>query len=307
LKFLHDLKLLLGLSRTPHGILDVAAPAMAALLYLGYFPDASIIAVGLVTAFAGYTAVYALNDLVDRRVDEERLAGKGKAQEIFHVDEIMVRHPVAQGVLPFRKAAVWTGSWAVVALAGCLWLNPWCALVFFMSAALEFTYCKLLRVTHWKIVPSAAVKASGGLAGTLAVASAPDPAFIAVLTLWLAAWEVGAQNIANDIVDMEDDRRVHARTTATVKGLQECVFLSVSAAAMAAVLGVVMYLSAGAGVGPLYPVGAVILGGTLLLGPARRLYYRPGPETAAALFNRGSYLPVSFLALTALSIRLWIP
>lgn len=79
-------KLLLGLSRTPHGLLDVATPGLAALLCLGHFPDTSVIIVGLITAFAGYTAVYALNDLVDRRVDRERLAGKETGKEIFHVD-----------------------------------------------------------------------------------------------------------------------------------------------------------------------------------------------------------------------------
>ena len=65
------LKLFLALSRTPHGILDMATPALAALLWLGGFPSAGVIALGLLTAFAGYTAVYALNDLVDYRVDKE--------------------------------------------------------------------------------------------------------------------------------------------------------------------------------------------------------------------------------------------
>lgn len=297
-------KLLLGLSRTPHGLLDVATPGLAALLCLGYFPDTTVIIVGLITAFAGYTAVYALNDLVDRGVDKERLADKETGKEIFHVDEIMMRHPIAQGALPTRTAALWTLFWAAGALLGCLWLNPWLALVFVFSASMEFVYCKLLRVTHWKIVPSALVKASGGLAGALAVAPSPDPAFIAALLFWLAAWEVGAQNIANDIVDMEDDRRVRARTTATVKGLQESVFLLITAVSMAAALGVVIHLLSGPGVGFVYPLGAILLAGPLLLGPTRRLYYRPGPEAAAALFNRASYLPVSFLALTAISILL---
>jgi 4-hydroxybenzoate polyprenyltransferase len=305
LKLLRDLKLLFGLSRTPHGVLDVATPALGALLCLGYFPQTSVMIVGLITAFAGYTAVYALNDLIDYRVDMERLAGKEPGKELFHVDEIMMRHPVAQGALSFRTAAAWTASWAALALAGCLWLNPMCALVFLVSALMEFAYCKLLRVTHWKIVPSAMVKASGGLAGVLAVDPAPDYAFVSVLLLWLAAWEVGAQNIANDIVDMEDDRRVNARTTATVKGLQESVFLLIAAVSMAATLGVVIHFLSGPGVGGLYPIGAVLLGGVLLIGPARAVYYRPGPETAASLFNKGSYVPASFLALTALSIFLW--
>ena len=59
------LKMFLALSRTPHGVIDMAAPALAALLCLGRFPSPAVTIVGLLTVFAGYTAVYALNDLVD--------------------------------------------------------------------------------------------------------------------------------------------------------------------------------------------------------------------------------------------------
>jgi 4-hydroxybenzoate polyprenyltransferase len=64
---LSNLKLFLALSRTTHGVLDLAAPALSALLWLGQFPSPWIVAIGLLTAFSGYTAVYALNDLVDYR------------------------------------------------------------------------------------------------------------------------------------------------------------------------------------------------------------------------------------------------
>ena len=75
-------KLFLGLSRTPHGVLDVATPAMAAVLWLGHIPAAPIVIVGLITAFAGYTAVYALNDLVDYRVDTERLSLREEKEKL---------------------------------------------------------------------------------------------------------------------------------------------------------------------------------------------------------------------------------
>ncbi|MEJ2717507.1 MAG: UbiA family prenyltransferase, partial [Deltaproteobacteria bacterium] len=214
-------KLFLGLSRTPHGMLDLATPAMAALLWLGALPPASVVIVGLITAFAGYTAVYALNDLIDYRVDQERLSMTDASKERFDVDEIMVRHPVAYGLLPYRSGLQWFAFWAGVALVGAWWLNPFCAVLFVGSALLETVYCKMLRISYLKVVPSAIVKATGGLAGVYAVDPNPSLGFIAVLFLWLAAWEVGGQNIANDIVDKEDDERVSARTTATVKGLQE--------------------------------------------------------------------------------------
>jgi 4-hydroxybenzoate polyprenyltransferase len=59
------LKLFLALSRTPHGLLDLATPLLAALLWLGHLPPGDVTALGILGAFAGYTAVYALNDIVD--------------------------------------------------------------------------------------------------------------------------------------------------------------------------------------------------------------------------------------------------
>ncbi len=295
-------KLYFGLSRTAHGILDAATPGMAALLLLGHFPPISIVVVGLITAFAGYTAVYALNDLIDYRVDRERLSVSERTGAVFHVDEVMAQHPVAQDMLSFKSGLVWCASWAGVALVGAWWLNPVCALLFVVSAALEATYCKLLRVTHLKIIPSVAVKSIGGLAGVYAVDPSPSPAFMAILVLWLSAWEVGGQNIANDIVDMEADLRVGAKTTLTVKGLSESVFRLTAAVSMAAVSGVAIYWVAGAGVGWLYPIAAAVLGWVLLLKPARKVYFEPGKVTAAALFNRASYLPVSFLVIVTISL-----
>ena len=63
------LKHFLALSRTPHGMLDMATPGLAALLYLTRFPSPAIVVIGLMTAFAGYTAIYAFNDIVDYRSD----------------------------------------------------------------------------------------------------------------------------------------------------------------------------------------------------------------------------------------------
>ena len=65
-------RLFLALSRTPHGIIDLATPVLAAMVCLGGFPHASLLWLGILTAFAGYTSVYALNDLVDYRTDRKR-------------------------------------------------------------------------------------------------------------------------------------------------------------------------------------------------------------------------------------------
>lgn len=295
-------KLFLGLSRTPHGLLDVATPAMAALLCLGHFPEMLVIIVGLITAFAGYNAVYALNDLIDYSTDCERISLREGSSGLFHVDEILVRHPIAQGLLSFRLGLAWCLGWSAIAVLGAFWLNPMCVVIFGASVGFEALYCRLLRITHLKVIPSAIVKASGGLAGVIAVDPSPSTGFLAILLLWLAAWEIGGQNVANDIIDREDDLKVDARTTATVKGVLESVFRALVAVSMAYFGGVVVYWLAGAGVGIVYPIGALALGWYLLMAPAQRLYFTPGPDTAAQLFNRASYMPLCFLILTGAAI-----
>ncbi len=103
-------KLFLALSRTPHGLLDLATPALAALLCYGGLPPFGVIALGLLTGFAGYTAVYALNDVVDYRVDQEKLKAAGPGRKPGYLDAIFMRHPLAQGRVSFREGLLWTAG-----------------------------------------------------------------------------------------------------------------------------------------------------------------------------------------------------
>ncbi|MFH0960861.1 MAG: UbiA family prenyltransferase, partial [Pseudomonadota bacterium] len=206
------------------------------------------------------------------------------------------------GLITFTKGLQWVVFWALLAMIGAFILNPFCAVLFIFSVFCEFIYCKLLKITHLKIIASAMVKATGGLAGIYAVNPNPPIDFICFVFFWLACWEVGGQNIANDIVDMEDDKRVGAKTTLTVKGLNTSVFILVSAVSMAAFGGVTIFFVAGPGVGLVYPIGALLLGYFLLLKPAKVVYESPGPVEAASLFNRASYMPLCFLLLTVVSI-----
>lgn len=282
----------------------MATPATAALLVLGTFPPVEVVCVGMVAAFAGYTAIYALNDLVDYRVDRERIAGSPCLSNLKDLDGMFVRHPIARELLSLKSGLLWFAPWAALALAGAWWLNPVCAFLFLAVAALETLYCKLLRVTPLKILPAAVVKASGGLVGAYAVRPDPPAGFLALLVLWLAAWEVGGQNVANDIVDLEEDRKVAARTLATVLGIQDSVFIATAASSMAALAGVALFWFSASGVSWIYPLGVALLSWKLLLEPARRLFRQPGPESAASLFNRASYLPLGCLVVAAIAI-LW--
>ena len=112
------LKLFWALSRTPHGLLDMCTPAFAALLWLGALPPLNVILIGLLTLFAGYTAVYALNDVVDYHVDREKAAAGVLAAGTSDLDGVIIRHPMAQGLLSFTEGLVWAVSWSLVALIG---------------------------------------------------------------------------------------------------------------------------------------------------------------------------------------------
>ncbi len=99
------LKLFFALSRTPHGLLDMCTPAFGALLWLGHFPPVQTIVVGIITTFAGYTAVYALNDVIDYKADREKATRGGFSDTGNDLDSIIVRHPMAQGLLSFKEGS----------------------------------------------------------------------------------------------------------------------------------------------------------------------------------------------------------
>jgi len=163
------LKLFMALSRTPHGVLDMATPALGALLYLGTVPPLPVVLLGILTAFAGYTAVYALNDVVDYRVDREKVQNCGLPEASGDLDAVCARHPMAQGLLSLREGILWTVSWGAVALLGAYLLNPKCAVIFIGGCVAEAVYCLMLRVSYLRTLVSGVVKTAGGMAAVYAV------------------------------------------------------------------------------------------------------------------------------------------
>lgn len=298
---LSRLKLFLALSRTPHGLLDLAAPALAALLYLGHFPPLGVTALGLLTVFAGYTAVYALNDVVDYRVDRGKLRLAGP-KEGHYLDAVLLRHPLAAGKVSLREGLLWTGGWALMALLGAYSLNPVCALIFLLGCTLEAAYCLLLKVSHLRLLVAGVVKSLGAVAAVFAVDPRPSPVFLGVLFLWLFFWEVGGQNIPADWHDVEQDRDLNAKTIPVVLGLKKAGAL--------AVLSLTGSLAFGAALLRVAPVGFSFsqqllilgLGIYLLLIPAWRLAWSQTRSPAAALFNRASYYPLTVLVVVLLSL-----
>jgi len=298
---LSRLKLFLALSRTPHGLLDIAAPALCALLWLGKIPSAEIVALGLLTAFSGYTAVYALNDVVDFHVDRKKIRETGGQAQAGDLDAVFVRHPLAQGMLKYAEGILWMAGWAALTILGSYLLNPVCTAIFLAACLLEIVYCLLLRVSYLRGILSGLVKNSGGIAAVFAVDPSPDWAFLAVLFLWFFFWEIGGQNIPNDWIDLEEDRRMLAKTLPVRFGAERSIRMLYGSLILAVILSAVMFRISPAHLGLPFLIGAAFCGLLFLLAPAHRLLKKPSAGEASALFNRASYYPLAMLAVTLLS------
>jgi len=277
----------IDLSRGRQAMLSVAQPALGALLAAGGLPAPWRIVVGLVAASAGYLAVFSLNDVLDRRVDEAAL---GQAQQAggFDIDTVAVRHPLARGDLGAGVSIAWVASLGVVSAVCAYVLAPICLALFGVAVALEVAYCSLRSVTWAKTFVSGLMVAVGGLAGWAAVA--PLSAAAVPFLVFLAAWEIAGRNLPNDLADVSADSAVGIRTVATVFGPR--VSAAATLAGAAATLAAVLFLR----VSPvLLTVWGALALVTMVL-PAVRLARRPDPEGAGAYFNSASLLPALMFA-----------
>jgi 4-hydroxybenzoate polyprenyltransferase len=291
------LKLFLALSRTSHGLLDLATPGFAAILWLGTFPPVKTIILGLVTAFAGFTTVYALNDVVDHRADQEKLRLGGSGDSKNDLDVTLVRHPIASNMLSFREGLVWVMAWAVLAFGGAYHLNPVCALIFIMGCLLEAIYCVLLRVSHLRTLVSGAVKTSGGMAAVYAVDPSPSPTFLVILFLWIFFWEIGGQNVPNDWADIEEDARLGAKTVPVQIGLKSSSVLILGSLLVATTANLLLFHVLPYKIQLPWVIASLLMSIYFLLLPAYRLHKTKESHDAQALFNRASCYPLALLVV----------
>jgi 4-hydroxybenzoate polyprenyltransferase len=273
----------------------MATPALGALLWLGGFPPAGVIALGLLTVFAGYTAVYALNDVVDCRVDREKVRQGMLEESGGDLDAVYVRHPLAHGLLSLEEALLWTGGWALTALIGAYLLNPICAMIFLAGGLLEAIYCLLLRVTYLRTLVSGVVKTLGAIAAVFAVDPVPSLGFLAVMFLWIFFWEIGGQNIPNDWPDLQEDLRLRAQTIPVRFGLRGSIRLIAASLLLAVAMSIVLFWVTPNRLGFQYLAGSLLAGLFLLLLPAYKLHKGEAPGEAIALSSRASYYPVVML------------
>lgn len=298
------IKLFLALSRTPHGLLDICTPLFAAVLWLGYPPDLRTIMLGVTAAFAGYTAVYALNDIIDYRTDREKIRQAGNRLETGYLDAAYIRHPLARGYLSMPEAVVWAGGWTMVSLFTAYLLNPVCALILVIGCLLEAVYCLLLRVSHLRTLLSGVVKTLGGMAAVFAVDPSPDAGLLLLMFFWLFLWEIGGQNVPADWHDIREDTALRARTVPVAFGPKVASTIVLLTLATSLILSVFLLNAAPLRFNLLLYFTVILAGFYLLFIPGLTLFWTRDRDAASSLFNRASWYPC-ILLMTALAALIW--
>ena len=284
----------------------MCTPAFGALLWLGQFPSFFIVITGIFTTFAGYTAVYALNDVVDYKVDKEKAARGGLSSSGSDLDGVLVRHPMAQGFLTFREGVIWSAAWSLLALIGALILNPVCVLIFVGGCALETIYCLLWRVSPFRTFVSGAVKTSGAIAAVFAVDPNPSGIYLLFLFLLLFFWEIGGQNIPNDWSDYDEDRQMNAKTIPIRWGLAVANRIILVTICLTLGMSAIVFYFSQVSYGFIFVVMSLAVGGYLLLLPALKLNKSRQHSHAMALFNKASYYPLALLLIVLVKILIQI-
>jgi 4-hydroxybenzoate polyprenyltransferase len=280
----------------------MSTPALGALIWLGTFPPLNIIIIGIITVFAGYTAVYAWNDVIDYRVDQEKALIGSLREADNYLDAVLPRHPMAQGLLNLHEGVLWALGWSLVAITGAYLLNPVCMLIFLAGCSLEAIYCLMLKVSPFRTIVSGGVKTSGAIAAVFAVDANPSFLYVTALFLWLFFWEIGGQNVPADWADIEEDRQLQAQTIPVRFGLKSASIIVLLTLIFSLFLNLVVIYTSQFGFQLPYAAASLIVGIFLLLPPAIKLLRTKKRTHAMALFNRASYYPVAILVVVVIKI-----
>jgi len=298
------LRLFWALSRTPHGLLDMCTAALASLLWLGHFPSFKIIGLGLITVFSGYTAIYALNDVVGYRSDKRKLQ-QGNLRgfdDCEDLDAMLIRHPMARGLLSFKEGLLWSIAWALLALIGAYLLNPICVLIFICGSILETIYCLMWNISPSRTLISGVVKTAGPIAAVFAVDPNPSMSYLLVLFLLMFFWEIGGQNVPNDWSDIGEDTRFQAQTVPIRLGLEQANVIIFGSIILTIMLsGILLVLSNVAFELP-FILAFAFVGLYFLLLPTIKLYRSEESSYAMILFNKASYYPLALLVVVVIKL-----
>ena len=297
------MKRFLALSRTTHGILDIATPGFVALLWLGAFPRWQVLLLSLFTAFAAYTAIYALNDLAGIAADKERFTGQINAG--YSVEASALRYPLAQNALSYQSGVLWFIGWFALALIGSYLLNPAIIVILIAAAILEVVYCLLFKVTYLRTLVSGLVKSSGPIAAIYAVDAHPALPLVLLVLAWVFVWEIGGQNVPADWNDTMEDKRVNAKTIPLQLGTQTAGTIILLSLGLTVLISLFLPQISPLNLGWLYIIASATAGILLLLKPGYELYKRQQEgRMAAKLFDSASYYPLAQLVIVSIFVLL---
>ena len=298
------LKLFWALSRTPHGLLDMCTAALASLLWLGHFPSFKIIGLGLITVFSGYTAIYALNDVVGYRSDKRKLQQRNLRgfDDCEDLDARLVRHPMARGLLSFKEGLLWSSAWALLALIGAYLLNPICLLIFICGSILETIYCLMWNISPARTIISGVVKTAGPIAAVFAVDPNPSMSYLIVLFLLMFFWEIGGQNVPNDWSDIGEDTRFQAQTVPIRLGLEQANVIIFGSIILTIILSGILLVLSNVAFVLLFILAFDFVGLYFLLLPTIKLYRSEESSYAMILFNKASYYPLALLVVVVIKL-----
>lgn len=254
-----------------------------------------MLALSLGAAIAGYTAIYALNDIMGVGDDKDKVADG--VIPGYAVEASAMRYPIAQKLISMKGALAWFGFWMAAAMVSIWFLNPRILAILLAAAVLEVIYVKLFRITWWRTLIGGLVKSAGPVAAVYAVIDQPYLPWLALMLVWLMLWEVGGQNILADWNDIAEDQRVGARTIPLVFGLP-----TAGRAVLALLTGVVALSLLLPVMSPLplgwpFRIAALAAGILLLLLPGLRLMGTLDGRQAARLFDHSSLYPLAMLAI----------
>ena len=296
------MKKFFALSRTTHGVLDLATPGFVALLWLGQFPSWQVILLSIFTAFAAYTAIYALNDLVGIAVDREKFSGGINAG--YSVEASALRYPLAQNALSYRSGLLWCAGWFAVAVIGSYFLNPAIVMILIAAAILEVIYVLLLKVTYLRTFVSGLVKSSGPIAAVFVVDRSPSPYLLLLILAWVFFWEIGGQNVPADWNDTTEDQRVNAKTIPLQLGTKTAGLIVVGTLLITVIISMFLPLASPLILSWPYLLASAAAGAYLLLRPGLQLAQQQEGRLAAKLFDNASYYPMAQLAIITLFVLL---
>jgi 4-hydroxybenzoate polyprenyltransferase len=294
------MKKFFALSRTTHGVLDLATPGFCALLWLGAFPQWQVILLSVFTAFAAYTAIYALNDLVGIVVDKEKFSGGINAG--YSVEASDMRYPLAQNVLNYRSGILWFVVWFIAALMGSYLLNPTIVIILVTASLLEVVYCLLLKVTYLRTFVSGLVKSSGPIAAVFVVEPNPSPSLLLLVLAWVFFWEIGGQNVPADWNDTAEDKRVNAKTIPLQLGTQKAGSIVLLTLGLTVLVSLFLPMISPLRLGIPYLLASAAVGFYFLLMPGYQLTRLQDGRQAAKLFDSASYYPLAQLAIITIFV-----